>query len=133
VKIGVTGTREGGTDQQLTRVIDYMISLGPGHELHHGDCVGVDSQVACAARHLGWRLICHPPASDHFRAYEPSDETREPLDYLERNRNIVDQTEILIVVPLNNPILRKGGTWYTYLYASNRKKKMQVFLPQYSK
>jgi hypothetical protein len=135
VRIGVTGTREGATDQQLTRVINYMIGLGPGnlHELHHGDCAGVDSQVACAARHLGWRLVCHPPISDYLRAYEPSDETREPLDYLERDRNIVDETELLIVVPLHNPIQKKGGTWYTYLYASKRKKKMQVFLPEYPK
>jgi hypothetical protein len=133
MKIGVTGTREGGTDQQLTRVINYMIGLGPGHELHHGDCVGVDSQVACIARELGWRLVCHPPVSSYLRAHEPSDETREPLDYLERDRNIVDETELLIVVPQHNPIQKKGGTWYTYLHATKRKRKMQVFLPELPK
>jgi hypothetical protein len=129
MKIGVTGTREGANDDQLLRVISFMESLGTGHELHHGDCTGVDIQIAAVAKQLGWRIVCHPPRMTETQGYFGGDEVREPLGYLQRDRNIVDQTELLLVVPLQNKWQPKGGTWYTHDYAVKKGKTVEVFYP----
>lgn len=129
LKIGVTGTREGATDAQLTAVINFMESLGAGHELHHGDCLGVDAEVAAAADQLGWRIVCHPPKTVETQAFYGGDEMREPLGYLQRDRNIVDETVMLLVVPLQNEWQPKGGTWYTHDYAVKKGKVVHIFYP----
>ena len=129
MKIGITGTREGATDSQLLNVIEYLTSLGGGHELHHGDCQGVDIEVAAIARELGWQIVCHPPKDGHLRGYFPSDESRQPLGYLQRDRNIVDETDTLVVVPLQNEWQPKGGTWYTASYAKKKNLPYVIFYP----
>ena len=129
MKIGVTGTREGANDRQLMAVIEFIKSLGPGHELHHGDCTGVDVEVAAAARYNGWRIVCHPPLSTETQGYFGGDEVREPKGYLQRDRNIVDETELLIVVPLQDEWQPKGGTWYTHDYAIKTGKPVKIFYP----
>ena len=129
MKIGVTGTREGANDRQLMAVVEFIQSLGPGHELHHGDCTGVDVEVATAARYNGWRIVCHPPKSNETQGYFGGDEVREPKGYLERDRNIVDETELLIVVPLQDEWQPKGGTWYTHDYAIKKGKPVKIFYP----
>lgn len=130
MKIGVTGTREGATDKQLKQIAEYMLSLGPGHELHHGDCKGVDVEVAAIARHLGWRIICHPPKLTEQQGFFGGDEMRELAGYLERDRRIVDETDFLLVVPLQKEWQPKGGTWYTHDYAKKKDKPLMVFWPE---
>jgi hypothetical protein len=130
MKIGVTGTREGANERQLKEVLDFMIGLGTGHELHHGDCKGVDEQVAIIAKELGWHVVCHPPVKNELRAYHQSDVFREAKGYLVRDRNIVDETEFLMVVPLHDKWQPKGGTWYTHDYAVKQKKPLRVFYPR---
>lgn len=129
MKIGVTGTREGANNIQLKKVAEYMISLGPGHELHHGDCRGVDVEIAAIAKHLGWQIVCHPPALKEQQGFFGGDEVRTPKGYLARDRQIVDETELLIVVPLQDEWQSKGGTWYTCSYAKKRKSPYIIFYP----
>jgi hypothetical protein len=129
MKIGITGTREGANDCQLKKVAEYLMSLGPGHELHHGDCRGVDIEIAAIARHLGWRIVCHPPKSNETQGFFGGDEVREPKGYLQRDRQIVDETELLIVVPLHDEWQPKGGTWYTHDYAVKKGKPVKIFYP----
>lgn len=128
MKIGITGTREGANEYQLEEVRAFLAEF-KGSELHHGDCKGVDEQVAAIAKELGYRIVCHPPESDYLRAYFPYDECREPLGYLRRDRNIVDETDMLIVVPLQNEWQPKGGTWYTHDYAKKKEKPYIVVWP----
>lgn len=130
MKIGITGTREGATKKQLTQIAEYLIELGPGHELHHGDCRGVDIEVAAIARHLGWRIVCHPPKLTEQQGFFGGDEMREPAGYLERDRKIVDESDILLVVPLQMEWQPKGGTWYTHDYAKKKNKPFVVFWPE---
>lgn len=129
MKIGVTGTREGATDAQLTSLIEYMSKLGSEHELHHGDCRGVDVQVAVTARELGWKIVCHPPEKSEQRGYFGGDIIHPELDYLTRDRKIVDETEILMVVPLQSTPQKKSGTWYTHDYAVQKRKPLRIFYP----
>lgn len=130
--VGVTGTREGMDADQYQDLHAFLVDLTlevKNLTLHHGDCVGVDEEVAQMCQDLGWRIICHPPASDYKRAYFPSDEVREKFEYLVRDRHIVDETEFLIVVPLTSKPQPKSGTWYTHNYAVKRKKPVEIFYP----
>ena len=129
MKIGITGTREGANDSQLKRLAEYMMELGTGHEFHHGDCRGVDVEVAAIARHLGWRIVCHPPKKKETQGFYGGDVVMEPQGYLQRDRNIVDAIELLLVVPLHDPWRKRGGTWYTYSYALKQNKTVKVFYP----
>lgn len=134
MKIGVTGTRSGMNDHQMISFIEFMQSVVDGInpstvEFHHGDCVGVDDQAAIVAKELGCKVICHPPEKDELRAFHQSDEFREPLSYFARNRKIVDETEMLIVVPYQNSHQTSGGTWYTHDYALKKGKPVFVIYP----
>lgn len=133
IKVGVTGTRSGMTAAQRSAVESYLETLvffGPESlELHHGDCVGVDVEVAELAKALGFRITNHPPVKDELRAYHQSDEFREPLSYFARNRNIVDETDILLVIPYQNEWQSSGGTWYTNDYAKKKQKTRVILYP----
>ena len=128
-RIGVTGTREGANSTQILSVIQFLESIEQPAELHHGDCKGVDEEVAVAAGELGFKVICHPPEDDYLRAFHKSDEFRKPAGYFERDRAIVDSTDLLIVVPLQNTWQTRGGTWYTCSYAKKTCKPYVIFFP----
>ncbi len=131
MKIGVTGTRSGMNTLQIEAVHEYLSQFDPTDtELHHGDCVGVDAEVAEMAKLLGMRVVCHPPEKNELRAFFDSDETRDPLSYFARNRNIVDETDELLVVPYQDSHQPHGGTWYTHDYAKKKRKNTVVFFPK---
>lgn len=131
MKIGVTGTRSGMNETQFHELQIYLGQLDPAvTELHHGDCVGVDAEVATLAKALGMKIVCHPPEKTDLRAWFDSDETRTPLSYFARNRNIVDETDQLLVVPYQDTWQPNGGTWYTHDYAKKKGKNTIVFLPK---
>lgn len=125
--IGITGTRDGMNHIQIQDV-GFFLQDNSG-EFHHGDCFGVDLQAARIAKHLGYRVVCHPPEKDYLRAFHESDEIRPKYSYLRRDRNIVDAVEILIVVPKQNEWQPEGGTWYTYDYATRVGKPTITFFP----
>jgi hypothetical protein len=129
MKIGVTGTREGATEYQLNELRSVLTDL-KGTEFHHGDCEGVDAQAAAIARELGYTIVCHPPESDFLRAYFESDEYRIPAGYLKRDRAIVDECDVLLVLPLQMEWQPKGGTWYTHDYAKKKSKPFNVIWPK---
>ena len=128
MKVGVTGTRSGMTAEQKFLVQGLLESLS-GTELHHGDCVGVDAEVAIMAKELGYQIVCHPPEKSDLRAWVPADEMREPFSYFRRNRNIVDECDVLLVVPYQNSPQNQGGTWYTYSYAQKKGKNNIIVWP----
>ena len=130
MKIGITGTRSGMNDRQMIALIDLLESYYvDGIEFHHGDCIGVDLEAAVIAKETKYRVICHPPIKDELRAYHESDETRSPLSYFARNRNIVNETDLLVVVPYQNEHQDHGGTWYTHDYALKVGKPVFVIYP----
>jgi hypothetical protein len=133
MKVGVTGTREGMDQTQRLQVQQFLAQFPAGTELHHGDCLGVDVQVAAIAQELGFRIVCHPPQLSDQQGFFGGDEIREPLGYLHRDRNIVDQTDTLIVVPLQDQWQPKGGTWYTHDYAIRAGKPVTIFYPNQEK
>ena len=129
MKVGVTGTRSGMNKRQQQEFTDFLNELGTG-EFHHGDCVGVDVEAARIAEKLGWKTVCHPPIKDDLRAFHDSDEFREPKSYFARNRNIVDETDVLLVIPYQDSHQSHGGTWYTHDYAKKKDKPLHVIFPK---
>lgn len=130
MKLGVTGTREGMTAKQYAEVEEILSGIfGEFTELHHGDCLGVDVQVATIAQKIGYRIVCHPPESNYLRAFHNSDELREPAGYLKRDRRIVDETDLLLVIPLTPVRKPKSGTWYTHDYAKRQVKPVILINP----
>lgn len=129
MKIGVTGTREGATEYQLTEIRNVLAEL-KGTEFHHGDCNGVDVQAASIARELGYKIVCYPPKSTEEQGFFGGDVVHAPAGYLERDRAIVDACDVLLVVPLQMEWQPKGGTWYTHDYAVKKKKPYTVIWPK---
>ena len=79
-KIGITGTRNGMSSDQVEAFWERMDSMfhtscessARPLELHHGDCVGVDVQAAEVARLMGIKTVCHPPVDQSHRAHHKS-------------------------------------------------------------
>lgn len=133
-KIGFTGRRTELTELQLQRL--ELVIMGNGFdndfepaEFHHGDCVEADLAAAKLAKKYNWRVVTHPPIRESLRAYFPdSDETREPKEFIERNHNIVDETDRLIACP-DGPERMRSGTWATIRYALKTGKPVTIIWP----
>jgi hypothetical protein len=85
-------------------------------EVHHGDCVGADKEFhGLVEQELGGstRIVVHPPENSRNRAYCRGDEIREPLPYMERSQNVVDETDGLIATPREMREVLRSGTWAT--------------------
>ena len=130
MRIAVTGTRSGMTAYQAELLQSMLGLCGPGHDFHHGDCVGADVEAAEAARSAGMYIICHPPIKDDLRAFHASDEFRTPQSYFARNRALVDECDLLIVLPFQMSHQSSGGTWYTHDYAVRRGKNVTIIWPK---
>lgn len=136
MKIGVTGTRNGINQEQRDQINEYFdhlaVAFDEVHEIHHGDCVGADVEFAEMARQhprIETTIVCHPPVIDDLRGYFPSDAVYVAKGYFERNRYIVDNVDVLIVLPEQLEPQKRGGTWYTYDYAKKRGVPVEVMYP----
>ncbi len=126
VHIGVTGTRSGMTPYQKEVVEEFFrvaVLVGGSSPpiVHHGDCVGVDVEFANIAAGFGCRIICHPPIDSKLRACHNSDEILPAKSYFARNRDIVDISSMLFVIPFQMEWQDNGGTWYTHDYAKKKR------------
>jgi hypothetical protein len=123
LKIGFTGARMGMSVNQILEVTE-LLSIYRVVELHHGDCVGADAEVHAIAKGMDIYVVVHPPLDPKHRAWCEGDEMRDELPYIERNHNIVDETQRLIVAPRTDHEIRRSGTWATYRYAKDQAKVM---------
>lgn len=132
--LGITGTREGMTDAQERSLIDILANQTETVWLHHGCCVGVDERAHWLAFELGIGSIGHMPLDPTYMMTVVDDgkqfiELREPRGYLRRNRDIVLESDEVIVIPKQNKEFIKGGTWYTYRFAKQCRKPIRVIWP----
>lgn len=138
---GFTGTREAPTREQEA-VLDEMANMGVfGGENHHGDCVGADTEFHYFAWRYGGKVVVHPPVDPKCRAFvhqlmagmwEDDFVLLPEKPYLERNRDIVDACEKLLVVPKETqqderPV--RSGTWSTVRYAQKQGKPIVIIWP----
>ena len=115
--VGFTGTRRGLTEKQRHRLKMALCHSGVC-EFHHGDCVGADQEAAELVAAFGRsRIVVHPPSVSSQRAYTPWGTARTPKGYLERNRDIVRETQVLVGCPGEQQEILRSGTWATIRFA----------------
>jgi len=125
--IGFTGTQYGMTDDQK-QMFRQLLTIIEGCDFHHGDCLGADEEAAAIAKELNYHIIGHPPIKQYKRAFFTSDEEWSQKDYLDRNKDIVNESEVLIAAPKGPEELR-SGTWSTVRYARKMSKKILIINP----
>ena len=124
--IGMTGTRNGMTEAQRAtfyRLLTEESSVRGSRYIHHGDCLGADEESNHVAENLIMTTVVHPPVKGDLRAYCVGDETREEKGYLERNRDIVNESDLMFGMPPTMNDSGKGGTCYTIKYAKKKGKR----------
>lgn len=135
--IGFSGTRKGMTDRQSEAVnvlLEYLINHHNATEVHHGDCIGSDEQFHNMSAERLLKITIHPPNNSKFRAFCNSKNIEEELNYLERNRNIIKKSNILIATPDGGSLgTHKSGTWYTIEYAINENIPTIILFPDGSR
>lgn len=117
---GFSGTASGMKSHQcieLKRLFQYHEVT----ELHHGMCIGADFQANYIAQALGIRTVGHPPINKSKFFADHCDHVLSAKDYLARNHDIVDASELLFIGPDCGEYLR-SGTWATKRYAEKVQK-----------
>lgn len=128
-KLGFTGTQKGMTNIQL-KIVDRLLKKYNFSEAHHGDCIGADSDFHSLCLKNGVDIIIHPPDNDSKRNFNKGYRNiKEEKPYLDRNKDIVDDSNILIVCPNTNTEVLRSGTWATYRYAKKRNKNIFIIYP----
>ena len=87
-------------------------------EFHHGDCKGADAEAHDIVRAFfpEVKIVVHPPEIEFGRAFKQGDVLMEPLDYLTRDRKIVDTAYLMFGAPKTMQEQTRSGTWYTIRY-----------------
>ena len=124
VKIGFTGTRNGMNKEQI-KELENIIKSKQLDEFHHGMCVGSDQQAHDVVKKEKIKIVGHPPTYKKFQAKLDCNIVMKPHEYLRRNKNIVDETEILIATPDKKECIT-SGTWSTIRYARKQHKKIYI-------
>lgn len=132
LRAGFTGTQNGMTVKQYGTFAKLINRLKPT-EFHHGDCIGSDE----TATFMVWRFRCtentiivgHPPDKNNKRAFSFADVWMEPKPYLERNTDIVSDTDYLIATPGGFEEELRSGTWSTIRRARKQNKRQFIIYP----
>lgn len=70
---------------------------------------------------MGYEPVIHPPRDEKKRAFKKAARSGPPFEYLDRNRNIVRQTELLLATPgEKEEVLVGSGTWATIRFARKK-------------
>lgn len=105
------------TNEQKISIKALLSELGSPF-VHHGDCKGADEDFNLIAMELQLKIIIHPPEDTKFRAYcSGSGFVESAKGYLERNKDIVNSSILLIAAPGGTKELVRSGTWSTVRYA----------------
>lgn len=130
MQVGITGTRSGMTPAQKTSFVALVGLERDMTGFHHGKCVGVDCEAGEIVRGLSSaRVVLHPPVKTDLEGEAEGDEERPRKGYFARNRCIVDEVDLLVVVPFQSEWQSQGGTWYTHDYAIKRGKPVVIIWP----
>lgn len=128
--VGFTGTRLGMTLKQIEAFIKLIKEINM-KEFHHGDCIGSDQSAHIIVKdvHKSTKIVLHPPQSQTYRAYCEADMEFKALPYLDRNRDIVRISDILIAATSSKKEKLDSGVWSTIRYARRLKKPIYIVNP----
>lgn len=118
-RLGFTGTRKGMTQPQI-EALRNTVKAFDIKEWHHGDCLGADAQSHLEIQKLftDARIIIHPPDKNGMRAFcLGAHQILDAMPYIARNREIVENTDVMVAAPGEMEEQQRSGTWSTVRYA----------------
>lgn len=125
MRFGFTGSRSGLPEWKKEQ-IEKEFDKHPKIEVFHGDCIGADTDFHNLCLEYRQRtnkeliIYIHPPDNNSMRGNNTPDYIATPKQYLKRNRDIVDNCNVLIACPFDaNREEVRSGTWATIRYARN--------------
>jgi hypothetical protein len=77
------------------------------------------------------KVICHPPIYESKQAYVGGHVVLPRKDYMSRNRDIVDASEVMIATPKTKEEELRSGTWATVRYAKRKRVLVRVIYPEW--
>jgi predicted Rossmann fold nucleotide-binding protein DprA/Smf involved in DNA uptake len=135
LNIGVTGSRTPPTPEQASRLIQMFQEWSKIYKLslHHGNCVGVDEFAHTVAYvHPGSKIYVYPPVDTKFESTrsfaQVPDQFFQRKPYLERNKDIVRASDVLVAMP-SGPERLRSGTWSTVRFALKRNVDTYIIMP----
>jgi hypothetical protein len=139
IKYGFTGTRDGLNTKQKESIISLLqndIKNNLNIEVYHGDCIGADYDFHNICRSISPNIKINIFPGFHsnkneinnLRVYCQGDSIFEPKPYLERNKDIVNNCDVLIGCPKTKEEELRSGTWQTIRYARKINKLNIIFV-----
>lgn len=129
-KVGFTGTQKGMTLPQAEAVRNLLGELGATRTFH-GGCIGADTQFHNLSLQFGIKPIIFPSNIRNTQGdWVGAKEVYSPLPPLQRNRIIVDHSDILLATPKANKEEIRSGTWATIRYARGIRKPVIIIYPE---
>jgi hypothetical protein len=125
--IGFTGSRHGMNKLQLKACANTLKTLllkSGNNILHFGDCVGADEQAFKIAKSINAFTVVHPPLDSRLRTFCEGDYFFPKKESLERSKNIVNYSTVLVATPSTMKEEVRSGTWSTIRYARKQYGKM---------
>jgi len=99
-------------------------------EFHHGDCIGADTDAHNIYKEVSsGKIIIHPPINEIKRSFCEDGVVLESKEYLARNHDIVDASNIMIACPSSKIEQVRSGTWATIGYSKKKNKKIYIIFP----
>lgn len=126
--VGFTGTQMGMSKRQKTRVRELLRSLSPS-KIIHGDCIGADAQTHDMAEDLGIDIAIKPCTIRNKRAFKSANSVAKPEDPLERNKKIVEESDLVIACPKELKSTLRSGTWSTIRHAKKTEIPVWIIYP----
>ena len=128
--IAFTGSRLGMTDTQMVGIVENLIAYKPKF-VKHGDCLGADAQFHELCLAYGkCQIIIHPPTNTTMRAYcKGAHVMTQPKPYLDRNKDMVIWSNLLIACPHEKKEVLRSGTWSTIRYARKTGTEVVIIYP----
>jgi len=135
MKIGFTGTRNGLTEKQNAGLFIMLQKLKEEkiESISHGGCKGADTSfhLMISPQYVN-KIFIHPGdilQFDFWNNLDGSFKVFEPRPYLERNKTIVNDSDLMFVCPDGYKEKIRSGTWSTYRYAKKLGKKIIIIYP----
>lgn len=137
-KIGFTGNRNGLNNEQIQNIkqlLDQIVNITDYIVLSHGDCVGSDTDfhnLCLSYKDLypekKIEIHIYPPNNKTMRSFNKGDILMPEKPYLERNLDIIKNSNILIACPVDKNVEElRSGTWSTIRQANKIKLQTYIF------
>jgi hypothetical protein len=127
--VGLTGAQQPMTLEQQAHVRSILLEIN-ATDTHHGDCIGADADFHAICLDPALRVHIHPPVKDKKRAFrQGAASMAEPKEYLRRNHDLVEASQVLVAAPSGTAELRRSGEWATIRYARKLGRTLWLVFP----